>query len=248
MSRPPIERTPAERRALLAARKRRLRHKKWAAAVMNRTHCPTKLGFKVICGEPLQNRQVNGETVPYCPRCACKDSGTCVDCRKAPVAGKRRVAIRCSTCAVKADRAASREWSRTHKKTTQAKWRRRKVALLADPTAYAASLERSRLAKLSRTPTQRKNRKRYPGSATKRANNRRRERVNKPAIRAYQRERRRRVKLGLVMTHPCVSCPQLLVGRQRKCTTCAQRDCRMARVALAGMVANSSPIARRNAA
>ncbi len=199
---------------------------------MRGDRCPRKLSYKLQCNERLQSRVVDGVTVPHCPRCVCKDTGVCIDCRQAPVVGRPGVALRCAACRKLADHANTRRWYQDNQQTVRAKWLRLKERLKGDPAAYAAFLAKKKLRMLARTPAQQKRRKSSAGSVRQQRANARYRRAQRERLLAYQRAIREKRRAGVPITHPCVSCPAPLTGRQRKCRDCDARDRRMARAIL----------------
>lgn len=223
-----------ERRQYAREYARRTRMRAWLVRASGGTDtCPAMLGNRIRCGWPLTSRLVAGATVPWCDQCERKRQGICIDCRKEPVVGAARKALRCGACKKVEHAAALDRYRARHPGRVKRVWLRRKARLTADEMERRR--ERGRLWKLAR-PSKIKEYKRKPwaGAAAYQAAYRERRREVR---RELERERARQRAAGLTMGHRCTHCPVMLTGRQKKCDACRQRDYRAARAALTGAVA-----------
>lgn len=214
----------------------RCRDKKWARAAMALSRCPRMLARGHPCRERLGSRVVAGETVPFCPRCDLKRRGICIDCKREPVEGTARKALRCGACKKLERGIAELRWRKRHPGKVKAQWRRRRKVLRATGK-YEQMLLHKKLWRLANPKAKARYAKAYNASEHAREYQRQRRARLGPEKRALERERLRLRKLGIVMTHPCVDCGAPISGRPKKCTACAQGTYRRARAILTGAAA-----------
>lgn len=217
------------------ARKRR--RQAWAAVAESEMHCPALLGNRKPCGWPLQNRRVNGVTVPFCEQCDRKARGICIDCQQEPVVGTVGKALRCAACKRKEVWAAQRRYADRHPGKIRKQWKRRKARLLKDPAARQASLERKRLWRLASPKAKRRYAAQWNASESCKAYMRAYREARREQIAARERERQRMRARGETPTHPCVVCSTPITGRSKKCEPCRTSAYRAARQALTGRAA-----------
>lgn len=213
------------------------RDRKWAAEAMNRERCPRFLSRGLRCRALLHSRVVHGETVPFCPRCDRKRKGLCVDCGKAPVNGRVGYAVRCAGCQRLALLTNTQRYQERHPDRIKRAWVARKRRLECDPAAKTESSERKRLWRLANPAKKRRYAEAWAKSERCAAYMKAYRERNRLARLEKQKERDRLSKLGIVFTHPCVSCGTELVGRQKKCARCRGEHYQHARSVLLGVAA-----------
>lgn len=192
-----------------------------------RDTCVAKLSRGLVCKTRLQNRFVNGETVPFCPTCDLKARGICIKCGSAQVKGSVRRALYCALCKRLTLQEGYARYRSAHRKEMSAK----EQARLKDPVKHADSLERRRLYRQA-VPTKH--------AAYKKASylrNREKALAYHAAYRSERREaRRERERLrarGELPPRLCLTCPTVVTGRAKKCEPCRRAARAAARAALA---------------
>jgi hypothetical protein len=140
---------------------RRRRDQQWEQDAMRAARCPRWLARGKRCNTLLKSRFVDGETKPWCPTCDCKSRGVCIDCRKAPVDGQPRKALRCALCKKIERQDATRRWVENNPGALKKSWQRRKKRLHADPTQRAQELERKKLWRHARPEKVREQKRAY---------------------------------------------------------------------------------------
>lgn len=215
----------------MSARERlsRWRRKQRALHNADRTTCAARLTRTLRCETPLQNRFVNGETVPFCPTCDRRRRGICIACTTQAVAGKIGAALYCALCKKLKRQEADARFRAAHREQRAAAERAR----LADPERRAKHKERSRLINLAMP--QKAARWRRATNARRREKRQAYDAARRAASAAVARERRALRKAGLLPPRTCVSCPTAMTGRARKCEACRARHRAEARAALAAM-------------
>ena len=202
------------------------RWKAWAKEAEALTRCPRMLSRGLVCREPLQNRK----GVPFCARCDCKARGICVDCRKAPVVGAVRKALRCKVCRKLAILASCDRWKDRNPAKVKAKWVERKATMT--PQERAERIEKGRLWRIANPTRKRRYAKAWNRSENCRAYMREYRAKWSEQRRERERERARLRAQGIVMTHPCTDCQTPLTGRPKKCEPCRKAAIAAARSAL----------------
>jgi len=216
---------------------RRARLKKWFGMAEALTHCPANLARGKPCRAELQNRKVDGVTVPFCPQCDRKRRGICIDCQRAPVEGTPGKSLRCLMCHKIARSETGRRFAKKHPARVRQKWQERKKRLLEAPGVWEARLERSRLWRLAHPKAVAASKVAWNRSDTARAYQRDYRARMAEERRQRERARDRARARGDMITHPCTSCQTALVGRQKKCAACRTQAVRTARAALIGAAA-----------
>lgn len=194
------------------------REKKKAAKNASALRCQTMLARRRPCRTALQNRFVNGETIPWCPTCDRKERGVCITCGTERVAGQARKALYCVGCKRLADQAAYAKYQ----KANAAKLRKKEKLRMADPVRRADRLQYKRL---------------WRQSMPKKVANYKREDVRRNAEKqreyhaAYRarhaearRERERLRNAGLLPPRACLTCPTIITGRAKRCDGCKRND------------------------
>ena len=228
--------TPAEKTEKFRVYAERARDRKWVAAAMKSTRCPRMLARGHRCSERLQNRLIEGQTMPFCPRCDLKRRGICIDCKTEPVDGAIRKALRCAACKKLERGVAELRWRTRHPGKVRQQWKRRRKMLRATGQ-YETMLERKRLWRLANPKAKARYAHAYSRSEHARVHQAERRLRIGPQKRAVEKERLRLRKLGILMTHPCHDCGTPLTGRPKKCDACRDRCYRAARAILTGAAA-----------
>jgi hypothetical protein len=235
----PAEMTREAKRAAWRASWHRTQWKRWVAQILAEglETCPARSGH-TVCGTPLENRLVNGETVPHCPRCERKRRRECLDCGIS-VADQAPRALYCAACrrlhrfdVTAKSRATHRERSTQayRAKSPEARARHNELSALyrlAHPTATARSIAR-----------QRERRQANPGVLAR--------------IREASKASRERVKAGLAKRERYTDAGERLCRtpdcatvmrhtKQRWCAPCRAARVRAARQALTGGVSPFQP-------
>lgn len=211
-------------RARQTAWKRARQRKRWAQQAMACTTCPAKLSRLRICGWPLENRLIDGETVPFCAQCDRKARGICLDCRRAPVYSIGH-ALRCDACATLAVRRSSRLTQLRHPETQRRAYLKRKQRAQHDPAFAAAMREKARAYRIiDARHVHAKQRAAWQRTEKGRACAARKWFRHAERNREQTKLRERAKQRGEAWSHACVSCPTRLEGRRKKCEPCRQRD------------------------
>ncbi len=208
----------SRRREQNTASARRRREQRRAEANANAVRCQAILCRNIRCGTRLQNRFVDGQTVPFCPTCDRKARGLCIVCGSPELTSRPRRALYCALHRKLAQLESGEKYRKRNRRKLQAKERRR----MQDPQVRADRIAYKRLARKIK-PQQEARRNRESTA-------RRKEAINayhaayRAAHRAAIAERELRRYHGLLPPRSCLSCPTILTGRAKKCTACKQRE------------------------
>ena len=215
------------RRAYNREWRRRQREAARCAENAARLTCGVLLARGRPCKAPLQNRFVNGETVPFCPVHDRKARGVCVTCGEAPVAGTRGRALFCPLCRKLAKQANGVRYQAGNARRRYRTERTRMTdpAKRADKLAYKKLYRQAAPAKIAehkRLDYQR-NREKYLAYH-------RQYRAKKKGERAAVEMARYH---GTLPPRTCLYCPTVLAGRPKVCPSCKAARRVQARAAIA---------------
>jgi hypothetical protein len=181
--------------------------------------CQALLSRGHPCRTWLQNRFVDGKTVPFCPTCDRKARGVCIVCESPEITGIPRRALYCALHQKLAKAEAYAKYRKRHRRQLVAKERRR----VRDPEKHADRLEYKRQYRQVMAGRIKRYKQEYTARHADKVN------AYHAAYRArHAEERRERERLrarGELPPRACLTCPTVLTGRAKKCPACkaAQR-------------------------